>query len=93
MVRGDGEGVDVFKLIKEFCQTARILEKEPAHHRLKSRGLSVEGSRLMPRSPTGPVPPPPHEILLRGPEVGLEALQGKGLGLGPDLGHHRVVKV
>jgi hypothetical protein len=93
MVRRDGEKGGVFKVIQEFCQTARILEKEPAHHRLKSRGLSVERSRLMASSPTGPIPPPPHEIVLSGPEMGLETLQGKGLGLGPHLGHHRVVKV
>ena len=93
MVRKDGRGVGFIKVIQEFSQAAWILEKEPAHHRLKSCGLTVEGSLLVPRSPTRPVASPPHQILFTGPEVGLEAFEGCRLGFCPHLGNHLIVQV
>jgi hypothetical protein len=93
MVRCAVEGVGFLKMIQKFGQAARILEKEPAHHRLKARGLPIEGGLLGARAPSCPVAPPPHHLQLLRPEMGSEL--GEGLGLGPSLhpGHHPVVQV
>jgi hypothetical protein len=93
MVCGGGERGGVLKVIQEFSQTARISKKEPAHHRLKSCGLSVKGGVLVSGSPPRPIPSAPHQTLLGGAEMGLEPLQGAGLGFRPHPGHHGVVEI
>lgn len=93
MVRSAMEGVGFLKVIQKFGQAARIPEKEPAHHRLKSRGLPIEGRFLGAGPPAGPVPPTPHKLQLLRVEVGAELFQGKGLGPSLHLGRHPFVEV
>jgi hypothetical protein len=93
MVRSGGIGVRFLKVIQEFSQTAWISKKEPAHHRLKSCGLSVKGGVLVPGSPSCPVASAPHQALFAGSKVGLEPFQGRCLGFRPHLGHHLVVEI
>lgn len=64
MVRCGGEGVGFLKVIQKFGEAERIPEKEPSHHRLKSRGLPLEGGPLMAGPPTGPIPSSPHQVHL-----------------------------
>ena len=93
MVRREGSGVGFFKVIQKFSQAAWIFEKEPANHRLKSRGLPLKGTVLPPRSPARPIATAPDQALFPGSEMGLEPLQGRRLGFRPHLGHHLVVEI
>jgi hypothetical protein len=93
MVRYAVEGVGFLKVIQKFGQAARILEKEPAHHRLKSRGLPIKGGFLGARAPARPVPPSPHHLHLLRSEMRSELVQGQGLGPSPHPGHHPVVEI
>jgi hypothetical protein len=93
MVCRGGEGGGVLKVIQEFSQTARILKKEPAHHRLKSCGLSVKGGVLVSRPPSRPIPSAPHQVLLPGAEMGPQPFQSTGLGFRPHPGHDSVVEI
>jgi len=92
MVRRGGEGVGLLKVIQQFGQAARIPEKEPSHHRLKSRGPPVEGGLLGPGSPPRSVASPPHEVLFLRSKVGLQLFQRHGLGIGLHPGHHPAVQ-
>lgn len=93
MVRRDESRVGFLKVIEEFSQAARIFEKEPAHHRLKSCGLSVKGGVLVPRSPSGAVAAASHQALLPWPEVRLQPFQSQSLGFRPHFGDHLVVEI
>ena len=93
MVRYAVEGVGFLKVIQKFGQAARILEKEPAHHRLKSCGLPIERGLLGARAPAGTVPPPPHHLHFLWPEMGSQLVKGEGLGPSFHPGHHQLVEV
>jgi hypothetical protein len=93
MVRRGGSGVGVLKVIQEFSQAAWISKKEPAHHRLKSCGLTVKGGILVSRSTSRPVASPAHKALLPGSQVGPEPFKGVGLGFRPHPRHHLIVQI
>lgn len=92
MVRRGRERVGLLKVIQQFGQTARIPEKEPSHHRLKSRGLRIKRGLLRSGAPASSVAASPHQALLLGAKVGLQLLQGLGLGFRPHPGNHPVVQ-
>jgi hypothetical protein len=93
MVRRGGGGVGVLKVIQEFSQAAWISQKEPAHHRLKSCGLSVQGTVLVSRSTCRPIASAAHEAFLAGPQVGPEPFESRGLGVRPHPRHHLIVEI
>jgi len=93
MVRRGGSGVGVLKVIQEFSQAAWISQKEPAHHRLKSCGLSVQSAILVSRSTSRPVATAAHQALFPGAQVRPEPFEGRGLGFRPHPRHHLVVQI
>ncbi len=93
MVRRGGSGVGVLKVIQEFSQAAWISQKEPAHHRLKSCGLSVRRAVLVSRSTSRPVASTAHQALFTGAQVGPEPFESRGLGFRPHPSHHLIVEI
>jgi len=80
-------------LIQQLGKPRRILQKEPAHHCLKSRRPAVEPGLAGPGSATSPVAATPHPIELLVTEYGFELLKGQGLGIGANRSHHGPMQV
>lgn len=81
------------QMIQKLGKPLGILQKEPAHHCLKSRSPAVAGWITAPGAPARPVAALAHQRTLPVVEQWLEPLQRPGLGLGPHLGHHRLVEL
>ena len=75
-------GIGLREVIQQLGQPPWVPQKEPSQHRLKSRGLPINGSFGSAGPTTGPVAAASDEILLTRREQGLEPLQRGHLGLG-----------
>ena len=79
--------------IEQLGKPLRIAQKQPPQHRLKSRGLPIQGRIAAPGSAAGPVAATPHQIPLAIAQQGLEPGEGLRLGGGPHPPHHGPVQV
>ncbi len=61
---GKGLSGVLLQLIQQLGKPRRILQKEPAHHCLKSRRPAIDPGLAGPRSAAGPVTATPHPIEL-----------------------------
>jgi hypothetical protein len=54
--------VGVFKVRQQLAKAAGVLQKQPAHHCLKSRRLAIGGGIAAAGATAGPVATAPHQI-------------------------------
>ena len=90
---GSGGRCGFLEVIQQLGQPPRISQKEPSQHRLKSRGLPIEGPITATRPGAGPVATAPDLLPLLRREPRIEPLQGFGLGLGLHRGHHGAMQI
>ena len=88
-------GSGLLQVIEELRKPGWIVQKQPAHHCLKSCGPSINRSVCTPRPPTGTVAAPPHQIEFLGTEkfTVFQPAQQAGLGVSTDIGHHSTVQL
>lgn len=72
---------------QQLAQALRIVQVEPAHHCLKSRGPPIGGRIKVPGTATGRIATPPDPLQFLIPQQGFELLKGQALGFCPDSGH------
>ena len=77
---------------QQLAQALRIVQVEPAHHCLKSRGPSIDGRVQMAGATTGGIATPPDPFPFFLAQQRFEALEGQALGLGTDASHTGIVQ-
>jgi len=90
---GSGGRCGLVEVIQQLGQPPGISQKEPSQHRLKSRGLPIQGSIAAAGPRSGPVAAAAHLFPLLRLQPGIELLQGMGLGLSLDLRHRGPMEV
>ena len=80
-------------MIQELCKPVWVVQKQPANHCLKPRGLAIGRWVSTPGTPPRTVAPTTHQISFLVSEQGLKSSESSGLGISPDLSHHRFVQV
>jgi hypothetical protein len=79
-------GVRRIETAQQLAQALRIVQVEPAHHCLKSRGPTIDRWIEVPGTTTGCIATPPDPLPFLIPQQRFEPLEGQALGLGPDAG-------
>ena len=69
------------------------MQKQPAHHCLKSSGLSIGRCIGIAGASTSAISAATHQIPLRILKPGLESLKGKGLSIRPHFSHNGTMKL
>jgi len=90
---GSGGSCGLVEVIQQLGQPPGISQKEPSQHRLKSRGLPVNGWITAARSRTGTVAAAAHLFTLLRLQPGIKPAQGLRLGLGFHRRHHGPMQV
>ena len=88
-------GSGLLQVIEELRKPGWIVQKQPAHHCLKSRGPSVRSGISAPRTTACTVAAPTHQIKLLVIEelTVFQPSEKAGLGIGTDIGHYSAMEV
>ena len=78
--------------IQELSETGWVVQKQPAHHCLKSCRHSINRCIAAPGATTGAVPTTTHQVELTVIQQRLKLLESTGLSISTDLIHNRTVQ-
>ena len=87
VVRQTGLSVGVLEFCQQLCKAAGVLQKEPAHHCLKSRGLPIDTRLSFARPPARFVASCAYPLKFFLPQKALllQAIESMGLGISTDV--------
>ena len=80
-------------MIKELGKPVWVVQKQPANHCLKSRGLAIGRGVTAARTTTGTIAAPTNQIPFLVRQPGVQALQRNRLCISTNFGDNRKVEI